>query len=121
VILHDEHGRELFDVPNGALPDPEAPAPPRFLPEFDNVLVAHADKTRIIPPEHYKWAMTHLGTPMILVDGFVRGAWRVVRDGNVPTLSIEPLDEWSAAEQAAVAAEGQRLMQFMAPDAPTGP
>jgi hypothetical protein len=121
VVFHDDNGRELFDVPHGLLPDPETPAPPRFLPEFDNVLVAHADKTRIIPPEHYKWAMTHLGTPMILVDGFVRGAWRVMRDDDVPTLRIEPLDEWSAAEHSAVAAEGQRLLQFMAPAATTAP
>jgi hypothetical protein len=117
-VVHDERGRELFDVPGGVLPEPETPAPARFLPEYDNVLVAYDDKTRIIPPEHYKWVMRHLGTPMVLVDGFVRGMWQVVQsDPGTTTLRVEPFDAWSAQEHATVTAEGRRLLQFVAPEA----
>jgi hypothetical protein len=117
VVIHDERGRELFDVPNGELPDPAAPAPPRFLPEYDNVLVAYADKTRIIPAEHYKRVMSHLGTPMVLVDGFVRGSWQVRTADACATLRVQPFDPWSAQQHADVVAEGRRLLEFVAPEA----
>jgi hypothetical protein len=115
-VRRDERGRELWDIPTGQLPDPATAAPPRFLPEYDNVLVAYADKTRIIPAEHYKRVMSHLGTPMVLVDGFVRGSWRVSTANGCATLRIQPFDTWSAQEHADVLAEGQRLLAFVAPE-----
>jgi Winged helix DNA-binding domain len=109
----DERGRGLFDVADGPLPDPGTPAPPRFLPEYDNVLLGHELRTRVIDPA-YRYSI-FLGT--LLVDGFVQGTWSIGREGDVARLSIEPLRRLTKAERMAVGEEGERLVSFAAADA----
>jgi hypothetical protein len=76
--FQDERGRELFDLPDAPRPDPDTPAPARFLPEFDNLILSHADRTRVIADEYRKAIASKNGMvpATFLVDGFVRGLGR---------------------------------------------
>lgn len=113
--FRDERGRELFDVPAGPLPDPETPAPVRFLPEYDNVVLGHADRSRIGPPGIPQW--TEVGWGTVLVDGIVGARWKIERTREGATLRIEPFTPLRPAERDDVAAEGARLVAFAAADA----
>ena len=106
--LRDWRGRELFDVPDGALLDPDTPAPVRFLPEFDNVLLAHDDRSRIISDEDYRRGIVIGGRSTVLVDGFVHGTWTVSTAG----LDVQAFRPLSPAQRAAVEEEGMRLLEF---------
>ena len=113
--FRDEEGRELFDVAEGVFADPETPAPPRFLPDSDNLLLSHADRSRVAPPmairlEHWIWGA-------LLVDGFGRGTWKLTQERGDATLRIKVFGALSADDEADVAAEGGRLIAFLAPDA----
>ncbi len=110
----DEAGRELLDVPDGVVVDPETPAPPRFLPDFDNVLLSHADRTRIMSDEHRKrWGGVLNGVfpPSFLLDGFLSGTWKA--DKGV--LAITPYRKVSAKDRTALTKEGLALLEFLAP------
>jgi Winged helix DNA-binding domain len=119
VTFRDEDGRELFDVPDAPRPDPDVPAPVRLLGEYDNVLLGHADRRRLIG-EDFPWeAMLAPGRFVnnLLVDGMLRATWWIERDGDRATLAIRPFQELSAAARDEVAAEAERMLAFSAPDA----
>jgi hypothetical protein len=111
--FRDERNRELFDVPDGPRPDPGTPAPPRFLPEYDNLLIGHHDRTRVI--DHAYRYVIFIGT--LLVDGFVQGTWVIKRQREAATLWIEPLRRLAATERTAIVEEGERLLDFAAAEA----
>jgi hypothetical protein len=118
--FRDENGRELFDVPDAPLPDPDTPAPPRFLPTYDNLLLSHHDRSRIISEDDRRRLTAgsyegNFGT--VLIDGFVRGRWKVVRQRPAATLLIMPLKRLAKRESAAVTDEGLRLLAFAAAEA----
>jgi hypothetical protein len=119
--FHDETGRELFDVPDGPLPDPETRAPVRFLPEYDNILLAHADRSRMGDEKDRAFFSLDSapGPGTVLVDGFVSGRWRLRRDGDVATLVVEMFREASDADREAIEEEGSALIAFLAADAGT--
>ena len=114
VKFRDERGSELFDVPGAPLPDPDTPAPPRFLPEFDNALLSHADRTRIIAGEHRELLVKDRMMRGVLLDGFACGTWKTERDRGKATLVIQPFERLSKEGRDALAEEGERLIRFMA-------
>jgi hypothetical protein len=106
----DEHGRELLDVQDGPLPDPDTPAPVRFLPEFDNAVHAHADRSRIAIERDRR----HVLPKTFLVDGFIGGTWRLIRGKGIMTLEIAPFGCISRACRVALAEEAMALLCFIA-------
>jgi hypothetical protein len=116
--FRDEAGRELFDLPDAPRPDPETPAPPRFLPEYDNVLLSHDDRSRINDGAHAIPLYPGNGGTAghVLVDGFYRGLWRIAREDTRATLRITWFDE-VPADLGDVVSEGRRLLEFAASDA----
>jgi hypothetical protein len=117
ATFRDEHGRELFDLPDAPRPDPETPAPVRFLGEYDNVLLGHADRRRVIP-EDFPWnAMLAPGRFVnnLLVDGVLRATWWIEREGKRrATLAIRPSGKLTKAEREEVGAEAERMIDFAA-------
>ncbi|MEK6206203.1 MAG: winged helix DNA-binding domain-containing protein [Chloroflexota bacterium] len=116
--FRDERGRELFDVPDAPLPDPETPAPVRFLPVYDNIALSHADRTRIVRPFDPKLLghMEGVNFSSVLIDGFVGATWTLKREPKVATMRIALIDKLSKRERVAVEAEGDRLLAFIAAD-----
>jgi len=115
-------GEELLDLPDGPLPDPDTPIPVRLLPEYDNCLRSHADRTRVMTADIRKRLATVNDSPRpaVLIDGFVAGVWRLAAGRNTATVSVEPFRRLSGEESDAVTAEAEALLTFAAaPDAAT--
>ena len=117
--FRDEQGRELFDLPDAPRPDPDTPAPVRLVAEFDNLILSHADRARVIsePDRQRLYSKNGIFPGTVLIEGFVRGVWRVTTARGVATLAIELFRE-ADGDRDAVAAEGERLLDFAAPGSP---
>jgi hypothetical protein len=118
--FRNEAGRELFDLPDAPRPDPDTPAPVRFLPQYDNVALSHADRSHISAGAAAKWPTDDLHWSALLVDGFVAGVWRLARDRKAAILTVRLFDPLRGQDQTEVAEEGERLLAFLAPDAEPG-
>jgi hypothetical protein len=112
-------GDELFDLPGAPRPDAEASAPPRFLPMWDNLLLSHADRSRVIDPAHRPYIASKNGMPppTYLIDGFVHGTWRIDHAQHDVKLVLSPFSEIPSRHEAALIAEGESLLRFLHPDA----
>ncbi|MFF5900589.1 winged helix DNA-binding domain-containing protein [Streptomyces argenteolus] len=116
LTFRDENGTELFDLPGAPRPDPDTPAPPRFLPEFDNVLLGHADRTRLIPPA-YKGSngVGNQAYGTVLVDGFLAALWRLDEAADEAVVTVQPLGETGPAARDEITREALETLKVMAP------
>jgi hypothetical protein len=119
VRFRNEDGRELLDLPDAPRPDPDTPAPIRFLPDFDNVLLSHADRSRIVDPAVWRrvWTANGVLPGTLLLDGCVAGTWSVDRSGSAATLTVTVFAPLGRGDWTAIAAEGTALLDFAAPGA----
>ena len=117
-IFRDERGRELFDIPEAPWPEPDSDAPPRFLPEYDNILLSHADRTRVMSDDNRKRLMTRNAVlpGSFLLDGYLQGTWKIERTRNAARLLLRPYSPVPGDQQAALFDEGAQLLALMAAD-----
>jgi hypothetical protein len=117
VTFRDEQGAELFDLPTAPRPGGDVPAPVRLVAEFDNLVLSHADRTRVISAEDTRRLYTINGVipGPVLIDGFVAGMWRLARSRDAATLTIELFAP--VRERDALVAVAERVLAFAAPGA----
>jgi len=119
-VERDADGRELFDLPDAPRPDPDTPAPVRFLPEFDALLLGYHDRRRVMT-DAVRAVVCDLDVvaAVVLVDGTVAATWSPTVQGDAVALRVTPLRRLSPAERDEVEAEGLRLLRFLHPGAPS--
>ncbi|WP_182903350.1 winged helix DNA-binding domain-containing protein [Microbispora sp. H10830] len=110
VAFRDERGRQLLDLPGAPRPDPDTPAPVRFLPAFDNALLGYHDRSRIVDDAHR--GLSVAGARVVLVDGRVAATW----DVSAGSVIVTPLRRLSRSDRDAVAKEGRSLESFLSGD-----
>jgi Winged helix DNA-binding domain len=117
--FRDERGRDLYDLPDAPRPDPATPAPPRFLPEYDNVVLSHADRSRFVSDDNRR-RVSAASPPVhgsVLYDGMLHATWSMVRsEDGTATLTIRSLKLTKRAASAVIA-EGRRMLKFLVADA----
>jgi hypothetical protein len=118
MVFVDEDGHELLDLPDAPRPPADTPAPPRLTGPYDNVMLSHADASRILPPEHRPRAMTHNGiiAGLVLLDGFVAGNWRIKATKKQATVTLVMYGSYTKRDAAALRREAERLLDVAAPD-----
>jgi len=119
VTFRDERKRELFDLPEAPRPLADTPAPVRFLPEFDNLVLGHEDRRRFIADEHRSSVFLPglRVAPTFLVDGRVAGTWKLERKKAAATLAVEPFANLPKKTRTELEGEAERLVRFAEPDA----
>ena len=121
-VFAGEDGQEFFDLPRAPRPDPGTPAPPRLVAEWDNLLLSHADRSRVLSEAHRARVFTINGIVRgtVLLDGFVAGTWKIEREKlksrNTATVLLEPFGRWSKADRAGVEKEALDLLAFASDD-----
>jgi hypothetical protein len=120
VTFRGPEGRELFDLPDAPRPDPGTPAPPRYLPVFDNLLLSHSDRSHVIS-DYIRRAVpatAALAAGTVLVDGWVAASWRATSSNGGATLVVTPLAPIPRHELTGVHEEGERLLGLLFPAQP---
>ncbi len=119
-VFHDQRGQELFDLPRAPRPAREVDAPVRLLPDYDNILLGHADRTRIMPHGRHLGMFSSNGVTQgaVLVDGFVRAMWKPATANSATTAVVTPfVKPLPKSEQRPIVEEAMRLLEFLAPGA----
>ncbi len=119
VTYRDQAGQELYDLPDHGINDQDSPAPLRFLPEYDNILIAHKDRGRILPPAHRKKVFVSAGRVLgsVLIDGFVGAIWKAQRSKSEALLQVTLFDRQGDVLLEAIEAEGLALLRFIEDEA----
>lgn len=119
-VFRDERKRELFDLPEAPRPHEDTEVPARFVADFDNLVLSHADRTRVIADEHRPTVVTKNGLvlPTILVDGFVAGTWKTAATRKKATLTVTPFAPLPARAREELSQEAEALTRFIHPDVP---
>lgn len=119
ATFRDEKGRELFDLKRAPRPPADTPAPVRFLPDYDNLILSHADRSRVIAKAHSDnlKSPNGIGVPTFLVDGIIAGRWKILRDKTAATLEMKAFVKLPASARDELETEGLALMAFVEPEA----
>ncbi len=116
-VFRNEAVGELFDLPDAPRPAPDEPAPPRLVAEYDNLILSHADRARIMSDADRRrlFRLLNVFPGSVLVDGFVAGMWRLDRSRGAAALTVELFGTVSARDRDAISAEAGRVLAFAAP------
>lgn len=118
VTLSGPAGKPLYDLPHAPRPDADTPAPVRFLPEWDGVIVTRADERVVAKADRPRVFLPGLRVAaLVLVDGLAAATWKVMATSKLATLHVESFKPWPAPIRREVAAEGETLVRFVEPEA----
>lgn len=114
MVYRSEGGQDIYDLPEATIAAPDSIAPIRFIPEYDNILIAHRDRSRILPDEHRKKVFLSAGRVIgtVLIDGFAGGTWNVKKDKTALTLFVKLFEAEPKEGLRAIEEEGNRLLRF---------
>jgi hypothetical protein len=119
ATFRDENGAELFDLPDAPRPDPQVSAPARYLYDFDNLLLSHHDRSRVVTDGLRQQNFPPHGPipRLVLLDGFTAATWTFATAHGAATLTVHPFAPLSASDREALIVEGSGLLVLLAPKA----